>query len=67
MTLKEALAQLKSLGDEKTRALQWTMNSCLAGIGIHFPNLRKRAVAIGGSRQKVKNLASSRNRCYLPT
>ncbi|KAF0152456.1 MAG: hypothetical protein FD143_1094 [Ignavibacteria bacterium] len=26
---------------------QWTMNFCLAGIGIHFPNLRKRAVAIG--------------------
>ena len=28
-------------------ATQWTMNNCLAGIGIHFPKLRKRAVAIG--------------------
>ena len=28
---------------------QWTMNSCLAGIGIHFPKLRKRAIAIGES------------------
>jgi 3-methyladenine DNA glycosylase AlkD len=28
-------------------ATQWTMNSCLAGIGIHFPKLRKRALAIG--------------------
>ena len=27
--------------------VQWTMNYCLAGIGIHFPKLRKRAIAIG--------------------
>lgn len=27
--------------------VQWTMNACLAEIGIHFPKLRKRAVAIG--------------------
>jgi 3-methyladenine DNA glycosylase AlkD len=27
--------------------VQWTMNSCLAGIGIHFPKHRKRAIAIG--------------------
>ena len=26
---------------------QWTMNACLAGIGIHFPEHRERAVAIG--------------------
>ena len=30
-------------------AVQWTMNSCLAGIGIHFPKHRKRALAIGES------------------
>lgn len=28
---------------------QWTMNNCLAGIGIHFPELRERAIAIGES------------------
>lgn len=28
-------------------AVQWTMNFCLAGIGIHFPAHRKRAIAIG--------------------
>ena len=28
---------------------QWTMNFCLAGIGIHFPKYRKRAIAIGES------------------
>ena len=27
--------------------VQWTMNCCLAEIGIHFPKLRKRAIAIG--------------------
>jgi 3-methyladenine DNA glycosylase AlkD len=27
--------------------VQWTMNSALAGIGIHVPKLRKRAIAIG--------------------
>jgi 3-methyladenine DNA glycosylase AlkD len=27
--------------------VQWTMNTCLAEIGIHFPDHRKRAVAIG--------------------
>jgi len=28
-------------------AVQWTMNSALAEIGIHVPKLRKRAIAIG--------------------
>lgn len=27
--------------------VQWTMNFCLAGIGIHFPEHRDRALAIG--------------------
>ena len=27
--------------------VQWTMNNTLAAIGIHVPNLRKRAIAIG--------------------
>jgi 3-methyladenine DNA glycosylase AlkD len=27
--------------------VQWTMNNCLAGVGIHFPKLRKRAINIG--------------------
>ena len=28
-------------------AEQWTMNNCLAGIGVHHPKHRKRALAIG--------------------
>jgi 3-methyladenine DNA glycosylase AlkD len=27
--------------------VQWTMNTCLAEIGIHFPEQRQRAIAIG--------------------
>jgi 3-methyladenine DNA glycosylase AlkD len=27
--------------------VRWTMNMCLAEIGIHNPKLRKRAIAIG--------------------
>jgi 3-methyladenine DNA glycosylase AlkD len=27
--------------------VQWTMNFCLAGIGIHVPALRQRAIGIG--------------------
>ncbi len=27
--------------------VQWTMNNCLAEIGINFPDLRERALAIG--------------------
>lgn len=27
--------------------VQWTMNSTLGEIGIHFPKLRKRAIAFG--------------------
>ena len=30
-------------------AVQWTMNSCLAVIGIHHPKHRRRAIALGES------------------
>jgi 3-methyladenine DNA glycosylase AlkD len=29
--------------------VQWTMNACLAGIGIHHPTYRRRAMALGES------------------
>ena len=43
-------ALLNRIESEMTNAApetQWTMNFCLAGIGIHFPKHRKRALAIG--------------------
>jgi 3-methyladenine DNA glycosylase AlkD len=36
----------KEMG-EALPEVQWTMNMCLAEIGIHHPKLRKRALAIG--------------------
>jgi hypothetical protein len=39
------LARIDLLGPD-TKA-QWTMNGCLAAIGIRFPGHRERAVAIG--------------------
>lgn len=32
---------------EAVSEVQWTMNFCLAGIGIHFPQHREQALAIG--------------------
>jgi hypothetical protein len=40
------------MGDTALEA-QWTMNYCLAGIGIHFPKHRKRAIGIGESLASI--------------
>lgn len=41
------LDRIESEMGDADPAAQWTMNSCLANIGIHFPKHRKRALAIG--------------------
>jgi 3-methyladenine DNA glycosylase AlkD len=41
------LARIESEMAGADPAVQWTMNSALAEIGIHNPKLRKRAIAIG--------------------
>jgi len=41
------LDRLESEMADAAPEVQWTMNSTLATIGIHFPKLRKRAIAIG--------------------
>ncbi len=41
--LKRIESEMGTLAPE----VQWTMNFCLAGIGINFPKHRKRALAIG--------------------
>lgn len=46
----DVLALLDRIESEMGAAaseVQWTMNACLAEIGIHFPKHRKRAIAIG--------------------
>ena len=41
------LARIESEMANAKPEVQWTMNNTLAGIGIHFPKHRKRAIAIG--------------------
>lgn len=47
LDLTALLDRIESEMPKAPPAAQWTMNSCLAQIGIHFPKHRKRAVAIG--------------------
>ena len=47
LDLKAMLDRIESEMGNADPAVQWTMNSALAEIGIHFPKLRKRAIAIG--------------------
>jgi 3-methyladenine DNA glycosylase AlkD len=47
LDVAELLDRIESEMGRADPVVQWTMNSVLAEIGIHFPKLRKRAVAIG--------------------
>lgn len=47
LDLPAILDRIESEMPDAAPEAQWTMNFCLAGIGIHFPKLRKRALAIG--------------------
>jgi 3-methyladenine DNA glycosylase AlkD len=47
LDLPALLDRIESEMGKADPTAQWTMNSCLATIGIHHPKLRKRAVAIG--------------------
>ena len=45
--VKGLLDRIESEMGKAPPEAQWTMNSCLAQLGIHFPAQRKRAIAIG--------------------
>jgi len=47
LDLPALLDRIESEMGDADPVVQWTMNSTLAEIGIHFPKLRKRAMAIG--------------------
>ena len=47
LDLPALLSRIEAEMADAQPAKQWTMNNCLAGIGIHHPNLRQRAIAIG--------------------
>ncbi len=45
--LPDLLARIESEMPTAAPPTQWTMNNCLAGIGIHVPELRQKAIDIG--------------------
>ena len=47
LDLPALLDRIESEMADAAPEVQWTMNGALAEIGIHFPKLRKRAIAIG--------------------
>lgn len=47
LDLPALLDRIESEMGDAAPEVQWTMNFCLAGIGINFPKHRKRAIAIG--------------------
>ena len=47
LDLAALLDRIESEVADAAPEVQWTMNFCLAGIGIHFPKHRKPAIAIG--------------------
>ena len=47
LDLLALLDRIESEMGSAAAEVQWTMNACLAGIGIHFPGHRQRALAIG--------------------
>lgn len=47
LDLPALLDRIESEMGSADPVVQWTMNSTLAAIGIHFPKLRERALAIG--------------------
>jgi len=52
------------MGDAPT-AVQWTMNFCLAEIGIHFADHRERALAIGNKLGVFRDYPTSKG-CTSP-
>ncbi|MGH9383371.1 MAG: DNA alkylation repair protein [Vicinamibacterales bacterium] len=47
LDLRALLDRIESELADADPVVQWTMNSALAEIGIHFSKLRKRAIGIG--------------------
>jgi len=47
LDLPAILDRIESEMADAPPEVQWTMNACLVGIGIHFSKHRKRAIAIG--------------------
>lgn len=65
LDLPALLDRIESEMGRATPEIQWTMNCTLAQIGIHFPKLRKRALAIGEKLQVFHDYPVSKG-CTSP-
>lgn len=65
LDLPAILDRIESEMRDAAPEVQWTMNFCLAGIGIHFPEHRKRAIALGESLGIYRNYPVSKG-CTSP-
>ena len=59
------LDRIESEMADAAPVVQWTMNFCLAGIGIHFPDYRERAIAIGETLGVYRDYPTSKG-CTSP-
>jgi 3-methyladenine DNA glycosylase AlkD len=65
LDLPALLDRIESEMGNAAAEVQWPMNFCLAGIGIHFPKHRKRAIAIGEKLGIYRDYPVSK-RCTSP-
>lgn len=65
LDLDTLLDLIESEMGEAAERLQWTMNTCLAQIGIHHPDFRGRAVEIGERLEVLKDYPTPPN-CTSP-
>ena len=65
LDLPGILDRIESEMGDAAPEVQWTMNFCLAGIGIHVPELRGRALAIGEKLGLYRDFPVSRG-CTSP-
>ena len=65
LDLPGILDRIESEMRDAAPEVQWTMNFCLAGIGIHFPRLRKRAIAIAEKLELYRDYPVSKG-CTSP-
>lgn len=63
--LEGLLDQIEAEMVDAPDRLQWAMNTCLAQIGIHHPDLRERALSIGERREVLKDYPTVPN-CISP-
>lgn len=65
LDLPALLDRIEAEMSDAAPEVQWTMNFCLAGIGINFPKHRKRALAIGESLGMYRDYPVSKG-CTSP-